>query len=333
MFGEIKMSDSRPASFEILYDDLQEGIWLQNLHDRLKCAKLTPITGASNRNNQVAKVLQYDRPDAVVLHQNQPILVIERTIEVPSGHNVGQRFARLAAAAQCKTPVVYFGPYAAYKHGGETQGPRYMNLRLFYALEELERIEKSSVTIINWPVDENYEIIREPIKDSRLVAYLDEFFSMFDAGGIVRVNEEMPKSSFHAAQIEERKSFVASEVRRPEQYSQPPNSVIVDRTTEIASLAAHDAQKTLAQPESVVYSVGMRYIRSDPYTGMAMLYEYLYAGGPYSHTRNLVLHFPEITFAMWTAASDGRSRKDVRLYKQVADAILFADQLVLKSSL
>lgn len=107
--------------------------------------------------------------------------------------------------------------------------------------------------------------------------------------------EEMPKSSFHAAQIEERKSFVASEVRRPEQYSQPPNSVIVDRTTEIASLTAHDAQKTLAQPESVVYSVGMRYIRSDPYTGMAMLYEYLYAGGPYSHTRNLVLQdLPEM---------------------------------------
>lgn len=327
------MSASGPANFEILYDDLQEGIWLQGLHDRLKCAKLTPITGASTRNDQVARVLQYDRPDAVVLYQHQPILVVERTIEVPSGHNVGQRFARLAAAAQCKVPVVYFGPYAAYKHGGETQGPRYMNLRLFYALEELERIESSSVTIINWPVDGNYEIIRDPAKDARLVAYLNEFFVMYDAGGTAQVNSEMPQSPFHAAQIDERKSFVAREVRRPEQYDRPPNSVILDRTSEIASLAAHDAQKTLPLPESVVYSVGMRYIRSDPYTGMAMLYEYLYAGGPYSHTRNLVLHFPEITFSMWRAASNARSRKDVRLYKQVADAILFADQLILKNSL
>ena len=65
-----------------------------------------------------------------------------------------------------------------------------------------------------------------------------------------------------------------------------------------------------------------------------MLYEYLYAGGPSRHTRNIVFWFPHITTQIWRqAASSGRDRKDIRLYTQVADAILFSDGLVLKSDL
>ena len=110
--------------FEIYYDDLQEGMWFKSLNPSFGEAVLHPITGASSVNPALAPVLQYDRPDIVLTDSGKPILVIERTVEVPSGHNVGQRFARLAAAAQAKIPLVYFGPYAAYKHGGETQGPR-----------------------------------------------------------------------------------------------------------------------------------------------------------------------------------------------------------------
>ena len=45
-------------------------------------------------------VLSYDRPDIILVDGDTPILVVEETVEVPSGHNVGQRFARIAAAAQ-----------------------------------------------------------------------------------------------------------------------------------------------------------------------------------------------------------------------------------------
>src|SRR3989344_360569 len=142
---------------EIYYDNLQEGRWFKQLNHDFDNAKLIAINDIVS-GTAVSKVLAYDRPDIILADKEKPILVIERTIEVPTGHNVGQRFARLAAAAEAKIPLVYFGPYMARKHGGETEGPRYMNLRLFYALDVLADINSTAVTAINWPVDDNYEL-------------------------------------------------------------------------------------------------------------------------------------------------------------------------------
>jgi len=109
---------------EIYYDSLQEGTWFKSMHDDLKDARLIAINDIKS-GTPVSKALEYDRPDIILADNGIPILVIERTIEVPTGHNVGQRFARLAAAAEAKIPLVYFGPYMARKHGGITSGPRY----------------------------------------------------------------------------------------------------------------------------------------------------------------------------------------------------------------
>ena len=155
----------------IYYDDYQEGIWFKSLHQEFSNAILKQIpSGEALRNagDGFVNVLQYDRPDIILEHDNQIILVLERTVEVPSGHNVGQRFGRLVAAAKLRITVVYFGPYVAYKHGGNTAGPRYMNLRLFYALDALSKYYNTAVTTINWPVDTNYEIIKNPSKDTRV---------------------------------------------------------------------------------------------------------------------------------------------------------------------
>jgi hypothetical protein len=83
--------------------------------------------------------------------------------------------------------------------------------------------------------------------------------------------------------------------------------------------------------EIVVYNVGMNYIRSDPYTGMAILYHYLYIAG--HSARALVLWFPSIPHADWKRAAKNSKRKDVRLYKVAAEAILFSDAFVLKQQL
>jgi hypothetical protein len=77
----------------------------------------------------------------------------------------------------------------------------------------------------------------------------------------------------------------------------------------------------------------MSKIRSDPYTGTALLYSYLYCGGHPTQTRNLVLHFPNITIARWRAIGNAGGRKDERLFKAAADGILFADGYLPKSAL
>ena len=52
--------------------------------------------------NIIQKLLKYDRPDIILVKEGVPKLVIEKTREVPTGHNVGQRFARLVNAVESK---------------------------------------------------------------------------------------------------------------------------------------------------------------------------------------------------------------------------------------
>lgn len=306
----------------IYADDLHEGDWFKALHPRLAGAVEEEITGAAERNPKLERVLLYDRPDIVLADGGQsPVLVVERTIEVPSGHNVGQRFARLVAAAEANVPVVYFGPYAARKHGGDTAGPRYMNLRLFSALDHVAQVNSSAVTCINWPVDAQFEVLRTPQKDDRMRAYLSLFFDAYDRRNEADINVAIMGSQFEADQIAEREQCKRT-LRRAADYESPPKSV---QLVSGSSAARTTGSPALAQfAEVVMYSVGMRYIRSDPYTGMAMLYRYLYVLGA-DVRRALVLCFPHISVPMWQQAAQSARRKDVRLFRIAADGVVFDD--------
>ena len=311
----------------IYSDDLHEGDWFKELHPRLARAAEEEITGAVQRNPQLERVLLYDRPDIVLADATRaPVLVVERTIEVPSGHNVGQRFARLAAAAEARVPVVYFGPYAARKHGGDTAGPRYMNLRLFAALDHVAQVNGAAVTCINWPVGADFEIVRTPNKDDRMREYLSVFFDAYDHRNAKDINAAIMDSQFEAEQIAERDRFKRT-LRRAAGYENPPNSVRL--VSGAAAAASTSATELKPYPEVVMYSVGMRYVRSDPYTGMAMLYRYLYVLGA-NVDRALVLCFPHITVPMWRKAAQSGRRKDVRLFRIAADGILFGDGTYLR---
>lgn len=312
----------RMSGWKIYADALHEGDWFRELHPQLAGACEDEITGAVERNRRLERVLSYDRPDIVLADaRGEPVLVVERTIEVPSGHNVGQRFARLAAAAEARVPVVYFGPYVARKHGGITAGPRYMNLRLFAALDHLASVNRSAVTCINWPVDANCEIVRRPSKDDHLREYLKVFFAAYADRKRTDVSQAIRASEFEAKQLAERHRF-SSALRRADAYDSPPKSVQIGSGPEIASRTGLSRLADL--DEIVLYHIGMRKIRSDPYTGMAMLYRYLYVLGV-EEKRALVLSFPQITPNMWQEAARSARRKDIRLFRIAADGILFGD--------
>ena len=322
--------------YTIYFDSIQEGVWFQELHPLLKDADLQPFPNAVElltKHELLQEALSFDRPDIILCDGGVPKLVVERTIEVPSGHNVGQRFARLVAAARQRIPVVYFGPYAAYKHGGATQGPRYMNLRLFYALESMGDTYETPISIINWIVDKDYEIIRDARKDQRMIAYLNLFFDLYQSVDFEKLRQKILVSKFEQEQHKEREHFITDEVKKPEQYDGPPNSVDIHTSPELNAAYPSLSRIKLPNPQSVVYNVGMKYVRSDPYTGMGLLYTYLYCGSLENKTRNLVLYFPNISLEMWKEVSSNTRRKDVRLYKMVSDAIIFSDGTLKQSNL
>jgi len=315
----------------ILYDEPHEAAWFRALHPDLRNADEEAITAAKGWPS-VQRVLAYDRPDIILLHGKTPILVIEETVEVPSGHNVGQRFARIAAAAECGVPCLYFGPYVAQKHGGETAGPRYMNVRLFRAIDAMVRTTKTAITTINWPVDKHYEVRRDREKDQDVREYMETFFKAYRASGLPGANAVLLTSAVHKRMISERETFVSKSIRSPEQYDGPPPSVELLSVRDFSKRFGIAVENLPPKAKEIVlYKVGMNYIRSDPYTGMAMLYKYLYI---VEHPlRSLVLWFPNITAAMWRAAAMRGSRKDIKLFRIASDAILFSDGLLRRSDL
>ena len=305
------------GKLRFLYDEPQESAWFRSLDPRLSQIPMARI-GDTAESSKVKQVLSYDRPDIVLIDGEQPILSIEETIEVPSGHNVGQRFARLAAASEASVPALYFGPYVAKKHGGITAGPRYVNLRLFKALDRMIEVTGSAVVTLNWPVDQNYEIRRDPSKDKYVKEFMTFFLNEYYKVGFNGINNSILRSDVFAQAIARRTEFIETKIRRKDDYEKPPNSVEI--------LNQHQFSRRFQiisdSSEVLVYRVGMRKIRSDPYTGMAMLYDYLYVK---ENNRALALWFPEISLRDWESAALNKKRKDIRLYLHSADMIIFSD--------
>lgn len=318
-------------NFSILYDEPHEADWFRALHPALADASETPITQARGWPS-LQQVLAYDRPDVILMDGNVPILVVEETVEVPSGHNVGQRFARIAAAAEAGVPSFYFGPYVARKHGGETEGPRYMNARLFYALEAMERTTGSAVSTINWGVDDDCEVRRDPAKDNDVREYMATFLDLYARNpNLQALNRALIFSEFHQRMVRERNDFVSTRIRNPQQYDGPPKSLEIVPLAEFQRARGIRVGFPRSVTELVVYNVGMKNIRSDPYTGMSMLYKYLYVAE--NVHRALVLWFPEITIGTWRATAINATRKDIRIFRHTADAVLFYDGFLLASEL
>lgn len=317
-------------NYLIYCDDYQEGYWFQSLDSRFDNAELEviPSSRAKIHTCGLDDVLKYDRPDIILQDNRKTIFVLERTIEVPSGHNVGQRYGRLLAAAENRIPVVYFGPYAAYKHGGNTAGPRYMNLRLFYSLNKVANEYNTAITTIRWPVDSSYEVLKVPEKDKRVKEYLSLLLGYYETHGYRGLTEYIKNSPFQKEQITEQTTFALKEIENPEQYDYPPNSV------EILSLTGFKRKFGIgnfncppAIKKVVLYHIGMNYIRSDPYSGMSALYRHLYL----DNQTILILYFENIESSLWY--NQRESSKTYRMYKDMADAILFADKLIPKSLL
>lgn len=319
----------RNHSYEIFCDSLQEGLWFKRLNDCFSEAELVVIPNSQREQRLygIEHVLQYDRPDIILRDNGNVIFVLERTVEVPSGHNVGQRFGRLVAAAKERIPVVYFGPYMAYKHGGATAGPRYMNLRLFYSLKNVANYFNTAVTTINWPVDQNCEVLKTPLKDARLIEYLDLFMRYYNANGSLGLTEYIKESDFQAEQYIEQEMFAENEVQNPEQYDTPPDSVEIMPVAQFERRYARLLYRDTNIRYIELYHVGMTYIRSDPYAGMAALYHYLYG----SDAVVQILHFPNIQFDEWCKLR--KTTKTYRMFKDFSYAILFNDQLVMNEGL
>src|SRR3989338_11267072 len=89
-----------------------------NLQSKSFTKKKMYESDANNANNfhtmpdHIKKILYLDAPDIIVEIDSEPIFSIEVSTETGTGHNVFQRFARLAASVENNVPSFYIYPEA-----------------------------------------------------------------------------------------------------------------------------------------------------------------------------------------------------------------------------
>ncbi|MHA1812699.1 MAG: hypothetical protein ACTSYX_04605 [Candidatus Thorarchaeota archaeon] len=316
--------------FRVFYDALQEAEWFKSLVPELSQAQSIRMVREGNQNPIVDRLVEYDRPDILLELDGRVVFGLEKTEEVPTGHNVGQRFPRIVRAAEMGVPFVKFFPFVAMKHG-EYRGRCFVNARLFKAFERISRIHGVPIIAVNWPCDAYYELVRDGSEKRELVALLQELISLnFDT----RRSQLVPKLQAKMA------AEYAERVSMNPRYKDPPPSVKIVKTLDLVRQlrrrfgASNFPAHVVSRDESVVYRFEMTERccrRQDPYTGMQFIYDYIWCRSgpkPQDKYRNLFLECPKVSTATWLDANPDTPGSKSHLYYTLANGIILKDSVI-----
>lgn len=306
-------------------DDINEFDWFVGLHPKFESAVFERIGRRGLNPEFVDDLIVYDRPDVILAIDQVPLLVIEKTREVPTGHNVGQRMARLVRAVEKGVPTIKFFPFEARKHGAYSS-VCFLNARLLGAFERMWDIHNTPILAVNWPIDAHGELLDDESADSELIELIAGFV---DAGLSGDCDVMQVARAYQVAEYQHRCALDA-------RYAEPPPSLTIERTSEFIDRISLPDKEALAEglilrDETVVYLIKMTEAncrREDPYTGTQFIYDYLYCRSgpdPADKARNLVLHFPSIRQEVWESNNpDDPGRKSCNWYL-TANAHVYSD--------
>ncbi|WP_431769974.1 hypothetical protein [Streptococcus gallolyticus] len=285
------------------------------------------------------KNIQYlDSPDLIIELNREPILSIEISREAGTGHNVFQRFARIAAAVENNVPCIYIYPEAAmiYRQG---QGAKWdsINPLIFYAIERLSRIyPKAPALLYYYPSyyrdDRNSPKVTAAnkglkIQPSKDVPIVDrEMEDMFDCiNDIIKYHVSKKSTPITTEKsISDRISFMQQEyyakggVHNPKlspisSTIEVPSKSVVDFISRVkegmpqgAGFNYFDNTIWASRKRTIIYKVNAKF-RADPYPGCLAALDYMLTrrGQTYEDRDfNLVIAWGDVHFDEDTGVLD-----------------------------
>lgn len=316
------------SQFSIYVDAEQEGGWFKSLSHHLEDAELMKFQG-NNVPSIVEELTDYDRPDIILLKEEDPVLVVEKTGHVPTGKNPLQRVARMVKSAERGVPGIFFTPYAAMKHGKHSSKCN-ANYRLIQSLRKIGMIHDVEMLIPPWPTDDHYELIRDGSENELLSEFMDQFLSN-------GCDPNVPAADKIKERTEEEVERILDEYPL---YERPPRSVEIVTTQSYlegieGKLETENPRKTLNERhESVVCTFDMSPRscgRVDPYGGAQFVYDYLYCRtGPNveDRKRNLILQIPRVSKEIWLNKNPYKPENKSSLWYKCADGLELKDSLI-----
>lgn len=216
---------------------------------------------ANNPNNfhkmpdHIRKILYLDAPDLIVEKDDEPVFSIEVTTEAGTGHNVFQRFARLAASVENNVPTIYIYPEA--KIISRTKASEkwdMINPLIFNALESVMSVYNIPALLYYFPTDDINKY-RDNVKsaphiksrglcfDSNIIKYTgcpdssaDSMINMFEA--LNEIIEETEKKGVIAARKDLLKKLVIRKQRRfmNKEYNKKTESKLLENMSPMSAV-------------------------------------------------------------------------------------------------
>lgn len=105
--------------------------------------------------DHIRKILYLDAPDLIIELDNEPLLSLEISAEAGTGHNVFQRFARIAAAVENDVPAFYIYPEGKIISRKKFRSSKWdeLNPLIFKALDEMMSLYQIPALLYYFPTD------------------------------------------------------------------------------------------------------------------------------------------------------------------------------------
>lgn len=253
----------------------------------------------------IKKILYLDAPDLIVEIDHEPIFSVEVSTEAGTGHNVFQRFARLAASVENNVPAFYIYPEAVIITRQNT-APRWdkINPLIFKALDDVMSIYNIPALFYYFPTDfqthlnasEAPNLIQKGLKYDPNRNYSGspqgndpEMISMFTAmNEIISVMEEHGVINGYAnllgrRPIIDRRAFMNQEfINKGGSMTTSPLSAIekvptqylLNYLSQFESSQYRIGELLRNRQETVIYKIDAKF-RGDPYPGALAAIDYL----------------------------------------------------------
>lgn len=311
---------NKTEHLQIFADGKDELNWFKNLDNRLDRASQRLIKDSDNRI--INEMVRYDKPDIIVNSQNTPLLVLEKTKEVPTGHNISQRFGRIARACELNIHSILMFPFKKRKHG-EHDNVCWASPRYFECFERMNSIHRCNVLPVTQPTYDDGELVPS-------VSGGDEYISKV-VSQLIDNDWELDDVD-HSNMDNLTDEYKSIGIENSNTWPEYPRSVEVSSTNDIVKNEGNVPEYVISRDESVVLSAELTKVRenSDPYVGKCFMYDYIASrDGPTPEFRdkNFFFCLPNIQSKNWTSEIPlDTDSKWSTLYGMV-DGVIFEDKI------
>ena len=278
--------------------------------------------------DHIKKILYLDAPDIIVEIDQEPIFSVEISTEAGTGHNVFQRFARLAASVENNVPSFYIYPEAVIiTRQNSTPKWDVINPLIFKALDDVMSVYQIPSLFYYFPSDyrtfvnnpsasphirqkgllfeRNRNFSGSPEGSNsemqEMFRAMNEIISIFERHGIVRGREKLLSNRV----IISRRSFMNGEYSRKNgNLDMSPLSATIKVSTDylLNHLSQYEdsnysiGELLRSRDETIIYKINAKF-RGDPYPGALAAIDYLLCreGKTFEERRyNLVLAWADV---------------------------------------